>query len=181
MRYALALGAALLLTAGPALANKAVRPPVRPQAPKLVVEVDEKAKEARLIIPQGFLVNAPAQPPRGGLGQLPTIMVGVALALALAFGGLWLVRKRGGVAPLLLAAVALVGLGGAALFADVRPVKDARGPKPRPVGPAVLPVLATLEPIRVETVARGDTIRLIIPPAMKAQLAPAPKLDKKIE
>lgn len=181
MKYALTLGMALLFTAGPALANKAVRPPVRPQLPKLVVEVDEKAKEARLVIPQRFLGNAPAQPPRGGLSLLPTIMVGVALTLGLAFGGLWLVRKRGSVAPLLLASVAVVGLGGAALWANARPpLKDERAPKPRP-GLPVLPVLATLEPVHVETVPQGDTIRLIIPPAMKAQLTPTPKLDKKIE
>jgi hypothetical protein len=181
MRYALALGVALLLTARPALANRAA-PPFRPQPPKLVIEVDENAKAARLIIPQRFLGNAPAPPPRR-LGQLPTIMVGVALALGLAFSGLWLVRKRGGGAPLLLAAVAIVGLGGATLWANARPIR--REPPPQPKPPVGLPLLATLEPIQVETVARGDTIRLIIPPTMKARLAPtptpAPKPTSKIE
>jgi hypothetical protein len=181
MRYALAFSVALLLTARPALANRAA-PPFRPQAPKLVIEVDEKAKEARLVIPQRFLNNVPAKP--RGLGQLPTIMVGVALALGLAFSGLWLVRKRGGMAPLLLAAVAVVGLGGATLWANVRPLPGESVPRPQPKPPVGLPLLATLEPIHVETVARGDAIRLIIPLAMKAKLAPAapaPKPTNKIE
>lgn len=184
MRYALILGVAALLLPRSILANSPVRPfkprPAVAQDPKLIVEVDQKAKVARLVIPRRFLNNVPAQPPRRGFGQLPTIMIGVALALSLAFSGLWLVRKRGGAVPLLVAAVAVVGLGSSALWADI-------GPRRPPVQPALpaLPALATIQPIRVEVSPQGDAIRLIIPPGMQGQFAapaqPLPGQGRKVE
>jgi hypothetical protein len=152
------------------------------QGLKLVIQVDEKAKVARLVIPRR-VINPPAQPaqprPRG-FGQLSTMMVGTALAMSVALGGLWLVRKRSGVpgriAPMLLLAVGFLGVGVAAAWADLAPPKDRPfRPRPQPIVPALpaLPALATVEPIRIEYVAQGDAIRLILTPAMKANLGQA--------
>jgi hypothetical protein len=164
---------AALLLPRPLLADGIgpIRPirPIQPgvgQGPRIVIEVDPKARVARLIVPRQFLNNAPVKPPRR-FGQLPTIMIGVALAMSLAFSGLWLVRKRGvpGVKPLLLV-VALLGIGGGALWADIAPRPPFR---PQPGQPPVLPglqgnqVIAAFQPVQVETPAQGNVIKLIIP------------------
>jgi hypothetical protein len=180
MRYALALGAAALLLSPCSTLANGIGPirPIQPQpgvgqGPRLVIEVDPKAKVARLIVPRQFLNKAPAQPRR--FGQLPTIMVGVALAMSLAFSGLWLVRKRGvpGVKPLLLI-VALLGIGGGALWADIAP---RRPPVQQPGQPFPgLPqgqIIAAFQPIQVETPARGNVIKLIIPAQQGGVGAPA--------
>src|SRR5262249_9013505 len=146
MRHILVLGlATLALAARPSLANVRAptdppQPVVRPQNPRLVIEVDEKATVNRLIVPRQFLTvqPAPGQPPRRGFGSLSTIMVGTALAMSLAFGGLSLVRRRagapgGGIAAMRLA-LALVGVGAPAAFADVRPPLDASGDGSEPGG-----------------------------------------------
>ncbi len=184
MRCALALGAAALLLLPCSALADGIGPirPTRPgpgfqpgggQGPRLVIEVDPKARVARLIVPRKFLGNAPVRPRR--FGQLPTIMIGVALALSLAFSGLWLVRRRGvpGVKPLLLAA-AVLGLGGGALWADLAP----RRPFP-PQGQPQIPglqgaqVIAAFQPVQVETPAQGNVIKLIVPAGQPGVGAPA--------
>lgn len=186
MRYALAVSAAaLLLSPCSALANGipllptphqaggnlGKQPGLQPgigqvQGPGMVIEVDPKARVARLIIPRQFLGNAPVRPRR--FGQLPTMMIGVALAMSLAFGGLWLVRKRGvpGIKPLLLA-VGVLGLSGGLLWADIAP----RRPFPPQGQQGQFPgiqgqgrqIIAAFQPIKVETPAQGNVIKLIIP------------------
>jgi hypothetical protein len=180
-QIALAL-TALALAGAPARADKTPVPrPPRPQpaGPKLVIEVDEKASEARLIVPAGAGVPggpgaAPGSTPEGehGAGNFPAIMTGIALALTLAFGGLWLVRRRsGGAAKLLALAVAGLGLTGAALWADI-PVGP-RPPRPRPPAdpPKPLPALLKLDSVKVEFQGKSDTVRLIVSPEIKAELA----------
>lgn len=251
MRYAPVLGlAALALLARPLPA----RSPMPTPPPRLVIEVDEQAKVARLVIPSKFVTgrpeSVPAAPPARS-GRLPTVMAGAALALALAFGGLWLVRRRGAgpgigvvlvvVAVLGVAATAawanlrplnsepvdtgprgdpasdrlaaimigltltlavtfagawyirrrqpgnrtlptvlalcVLGLGGAALWADIAPRRGRPPgpPQPRPEPPpaVVLPALAALDSVRLEVVPQGDAIRLILTPTQKAKLAAA--------
>jgi hypothetical protein len=110
--------------------------PVMPQpAPKaaepapLVIKIDDDAKRAKLQIPYEAIgvvraaLDAAEEPTQtAGAGSLPTVASGCALALAVSFLGLWLVRsgdsfrKRG----LVLGAVAMIVLaaGSATIGAD---------------------------------------------------------------
>jgi len=73
----------------------------------VVVVVDDKATETRLVIPRKVLAAAlradagePGDTQRAeGLPALHLIVAGVALTVALALGGLWLVRLRSRPAP----------------------------------------------------------------------------------
>ena len=173
MRYALALGAAaLLLSPCPAPANGIPFRPTQPvpgqpgvgQGPRIVIEVDPRARVARLIVPRQFLNGAAVRPRR--FGQLPTIMIGVALAMSLAFSGLWLVRKRSvpGMKALLLIGVVL-GLGGGVLWADIGPRRPfpPQGQPQLPPGLQGAQVIAAFQPVKVETPAQGNVIKLIVP------------------
>jgi hypothetical protein len=179
--------AGLLVLAAPVKADLAPRPAARP-AYKFTVEVDPKATVARLVVPAGQPggFGAPPGTPRRGALSMPTIMVAVALTLALAFGGVWLVRHKGGLGnargPLAVLAALALTAAGAALYADI-PGPGRRPPRPpdnlQPP-PVPLEVLATLDRVEVQILPRGDRIRLIIPPAMKDKLPgakPAPKGD----
>jgi hypothetical protein len=111
------------------------------QKAKLIVEVDNTIRVAKLQIPSKFLLPgggapAPAQPGRPGLQgadagprQLPTAVAGAALALTFTSGGFWLVRRRTGRAAVpFLVALLLLGIGGTVLWANgVFP-----GPRPNP-------------------------------------------------
>jgi hypothetical protein len=179
-------------------------PGFAPQKVKFVVEVDEKAKDARLIVPMNLMMPAPGAvplgPPPGGLrGQpppgffppqipekpkekdfgaadsgklgVPTIMAGVALALALATGGLWLIRRGSGRTVVGILVLAGFLLGATVLFADLAP-PFGKGPKapppapPAPVKTTPVPLPAGVEfndKILIEMAPRGDAVRLIVP------------------
>jgi hypothetical protein len=156
----------------------------------LTVEVDDRVKEARLQIPANLLPAAGAAPARGadaGPWHLPTVVAGVALTLALASGGLWLLRR--GTARRVAAGALLLGLfamGGAALFADIPPGRGRPKRPPAPPGPLptlLLPADVRLAPeIVVEVVEKGDGVKLIVNKAMLGKPggsaeapAPAPK------
>jgi hypothetical protein len=196
-----------------------------PVKAKFSLEVDEKAKEARLVVPVGVLLQGfgfpggigippggagigggfggvppggappgftppgggvppgnippggqpnPQRPGKlpGGVGQLhlPTIVAGLALTVALASGGFWLVRRGSGSTLAGLLVMATLALGATALWADIGP-----GPRPRPPvrpqfketkgTPVTLPadVQITSNKITVEVSPVGDTVRLIVP------------------
>jgi hypothetical protein len=170
------------------------RPEVLPRGARratLTVEVDDRVKEARLQIPANLLPPAaPAAPARGadaGPWHLPTVVAGVALTLAFATGGLWLLRRgttrRVAAGGLLLA---LFALGGTALFADIPGPGRGRPRPPAPPGPLptlLLPADVRLSPnIVVEVVEKGDGVKLIVNKAMLGKPggsaeapAPAPK------
>jgi hypothetical protein len=173
------LPALLLLAAWPA-ARADLRPPPRPAAPglragpqdvKLVVEIDDKAKQPRLLVPRNLLVNPGgavpgARPGRAG-ASLPTAAAGLALALGLMSGGVWLAR-RGGRRALAAAAGALVLLGlGGVLWADIP-----AGPRPRPKpvrAPEVVGLPAGVQlsgKLTLEIVPRGDSLKLVVSKSM---------------
>src|SRR5579884_1319846 len=100
-RWLPAMTAAVVLTCGliPAVRANPVAPPPPPpniqfgaREAKVVVEVDERAKQPRLIIPAP-LVTQQRGGAGAGFGQMPTVVAGVALTLAFVTGGFWLLRK----------------------------------------------------------------------------------------
>lgn len=195
MKHRMPLQGALLslcLLASGARANEAVPPPPRPepipqpvigkggQEVKLVVQVDDKAKVARLQMPLNLVFGTPNPPAApaplplrrgadaGPLG-LPTIIAGLALSLAVASGGLWLARRRWGRPAAMVLVLSLFAAGSAAVWADLGP--RPLGPVPRPAKP-IKPALPALklpagielsENVILETVPHGDHLTLIVP------------------
>jgi hypothetical protein len=126
---------------------------------KLVVMLDENARSPRLIVPRQFL--APADNKRSDAGSiLPTVMSGLALALAFAGTGIWVVRqRRGGQAATLglVACLAVLALS-ASLLADFAP--SPRVPEQR----------AAFDATTIIVVEKGDAIQLFISPADLAKM-----------
>jgi hypothetical protein len=139
--------------------------PPGPHQVKLVLEVDDSVKEPRLQIPRALLRLFPAAQPRRGAGawHLPTVVAGVALTLAFASGGLWLLRRspRTAAAALLLA---LFALGGAALWANAPVFQNAPAQAPDVLQ---LPTGIRLPgKIVLEVVDGGDSVKLIVNKSM---------------
>ena len=158
---------------------------------KLVVKSDEKAKVPVLQVPINLALGrqlglgvghapeaAPDAAPEGGRRfGLSTIVAGLALTLAFASGGLWLVR-RGSTRTLTSIIIASVFVAGTAgVWADLLP--GPIGPRPRPPAPAV-PRLTTLKlPANIElpnnlileSMAASDHLTLIVPKSMVADKA----------
>lgn len=152
------------------------KPPSREkpaQEANIVVVADAAAKTPKLIVPHKIVVrkaeldgqspdrlaeNEPGRP----WGQ--TILAGAALALAVSFAGLWMVRRgktaNKGAALLIAAGVCLTG--SAIAWANAAlPV--------RPRAPANQEIYSGK--IAVEYTAEGDTIKLIVPPDMVTAMA----------
>jgi hypothetical protein len=140
--------AALLLAAGvsasadvaPPDKAKSKPPKVSPFIAPMRISPDVKPGEARLVIPRSVLERM-----RAGLdgddsrsaafayfntSGAQTLMAGLFLSLAFAFGGVWLVRSRGqrrlGPAALCVAALALCGVAATAAHANAGPPPVAR-------------------------------------------------------
>src|SRR5579884_4224068 len=110
-RWLPAMTAAVVLTCGliPAVRANPVAPPPPPpnvqfgaREAKVVVEVDERAKQPRLVVPAALLGPQPRPGAGAGFGQLPTVVAGVALTLAFAPGGSCLPCTRLGRAKVVL-------------------------------------------------------------------------------
>ena len=199
----------LCLLAPGARANEAAPPPPRPEPipqpvvgrggreVKLVIQVDDKAKDARLQVPLDLIFGTPNPPagpaplPRRGADAgplgLPTIIAGLALSLAVASGGLWLARRRWGRPTAMVLVLSLFAAGSAAVWADLGP--RPRGPVPRPA-PPVKPALPALklpagiqlsEKVILEIVPQEDHLTLIVPKSAivaKDKERPAPVRDE---
>jgi hypothetical protein len=158
---------ALVGTVATARADRASPPPKTvkfgSRDVKLVVEVDDKVKTAKLVIPQGLLTEDKRRSDAGW--HLPTIMAGLALTLAFVSGGLWLARRGPArkVAAVVLV-LSLLAFGTAALYANA-------GFKPTPVPKVVtLPADVILsDKLVLEVVDKGDAVHLIVNPSMLAK------------
>ncbi len=178
---------------GPRRPGVPVRPGVNPFAQpgagrpapvkvKLVVKVDEKAKLPVLQVPinlaLGRQANAgvgqgpEADPESGRRFGLSTVVAGLALTLAFASGGLWLVRSGSG-RKMAIFVVAGLFVAGAAAFADLTPHPAA--PRSRPQAPPAKPALTTLklpagidlnDKLILEPMPPGDHLTLIVPKSM---------------
>ena len=179
----LALAALLLATTVNALADVAPPDKVKTNTPKgssfnaqMNIRPNLKASEAKLLIPRSVLQqmkagldgedshSAAATYFNTGGGQ--TLMAGLFLSLAFAFGGVWLVRSRGqrrlGPAALCVAALALCGTAATAAYANAGPPPVARS-----LTTKILIEQAqwygVYGEVKVEVVDDGDQITLVLP------------------
>lgn len=166
----------------PEVAPGPVRPEIIPNG-RLTIEARDDVNAMRLQIPREmFNALQPRPKPEvkadAGIGPERTVAAGIALSAAMMVGGLWLVRS---VRPAraLFVVPALVGIGAAAVWADVAP----RPPRPQPLPPiqvdppappvVVLPAVLT-GPILVEIVDGIKEAKLIVNRKMLASLADKP-------
>lgn len=158
-------------------------PPPAAKEVKFVIELDEQAKGSKLIVPQN-LVNPRVRPGPGGApkegkeglavleyeveddvavggvrNRNHLMMAGVAFALAMGFGGIWIVRRGGRSAARELAL--LVAAGGILTASTVVWANVAPPPKPVEKKDVLLPV-AFDGKLTLEMVRGGDTIRLVL-------------------
>jgi hypothetical protein len=181
MRSCIALLAVLGLGLGlTGRATADIAPPLPPKKESVAVkiEVDEKAKGPKLVVPNGVFTAPRVRPgPRGQLDQETgdgiadndnpdkprhhLLIAGIAVSLALAFGGVWLIRKNGkgsmrGLALLIAAGVTLAA--GAIAWANAAPppFKDRPPVRPQPVtyptayeGKAAVEFTYGQEPVRL--------------------------------
>jgi hypothetical protein len=137
----------------------------------VVVAIDEKATEAHLIVPKKYLpavyaLLAPEDRPVMAQGPAPartSLVYGVPLAMVLALAGCAFlgVHNRIGVrrAEVLLALLAIVGTGGAYVWANA--------PQPE------VPATQYKGRVVLEVVDGGDTVKMILPRDM---LVPAARI-----
>lgn len=186
----------------PASVRADLAPPVPPvKEVKFVVEVDEKAKAPKLIVPQNLTtvrVRPRPLPPgkdKNGNEQLTYIEVesgdepatqqpatnrthmvitGVALALAISLGGLWLVTRHGKAASrglaILIAVTATLGVTSLVLANAAPPPPPPQPPRER----MILPI-AFDGKVNLEVTVGGDTIRLVLDKETYDKLKEKPK------
>jgi hypothetical protein len=167
--------------AGPARADIPPPLPTAKESVTVKIELDEKAKGPRLLIPNGVFTPRRVRP--GPKTELPQdsqdgiaeneprnrpdshiVIAGVAVALSLAFGGMWLVRRNGKGSMSGLALFITTGallLVGAVAWANRPP--PSLPPKERPVkkDDASYPVALEAK-ASVEFFYGGEPIRLIL-------------------
>ena len=145
------------------------------------IETDDKAKDAKLIIPRAIFQQMSAQadgtraPTAATTGRFfnmsgaQTVMSGIFLSLAFAFGGVWLVRARKGAertARTVALTVALLLVGGG-ITAGVAYANAGPPPVARSLTSKIL--IQELQwwgaygEVQVEIVEEGDDIKLVLP------------------
>jgi len=142
------------------------------QKAKLVVEVDDKANEPRLVIPRSLL--NPAK--KVSSLNVPTVVAGVALTLAMVSAGFWFIRRGPGrsVAAAVVV-VSLFVLGVSAVYADLGPGPRLRPPERAPAAIKLPADVQLTEDVLVEFTDKGDAIRLIV---NKANVLKTDKAEK---
>ncbi|MBC7929620.1 MAG: hypothetical protein H7Z38_03540 [Rubrivivax sp.] len=186
----LALAAVLLATAVPAFANiappntgKGLSPKSSAFTTQMKIEPDEKVKEARLVIPREVWQqmkagldgpdsqNAALAGRTFNLGGTQTLMSGVFLSLAFAFGGVWLVRSRKqparfGPAALCVIAFALCGAFAGAAYANAGPPPVARSLTSK-ILIEDLQWWGAYGQVKIEVSGDADRVTLILPRSKK--------------
>jgi hypothetical protein len=185
----IAVAAAFGLSLMPSSARADLAPPVPPvKDVKFVVEVDEKAKAPKLIVPQN-LTTVRIRPRPGGVpakdkneqvnlielesAEVPIepeparpnpnhlMVAGVALTLGLGLGGVWLFRRQGRMGTRALAI--MLAAGGSLVVTTLVWANAAPPPvKPPPAKERVLLPVAFNGNVSLEVVVGGDTIRLVL-------------------
>jgi hypothetical protein len=149
---------------------------------QMQIDTDDKVKEARLVIPRAVFQQMRAQA-EGTDSQrsattatarffnmtgAQTIMSGIFLSLAFAFGGVWLVRSRKGaertarVAALSIALLLAVGVTAGVAYANAGPPPVARSLTSKILIPELQWWGASGE-VKVQIVEEGNDIKLVLP------------------
>lgn len=119
----------------------------------LMIRLDRDAKEARLVIPKSQLAQLRAALDEvgdgsdvaamaGGISRTQTIVSGIFLSLAIAFGGVWFVRSKNlspktGKTIAAVAVLAAMGSTATFVFANAGPPPEARSITGKMFSPAV--------------------------------------------
>jgi hypothetical protein len=188
----LALAALLLAAAIPAFADIALPKEERGKSPKssaftthMKIEPDEKVTEARLVIPrevwQQMKAGLDGEDSRNAalagrtfnLGGTQTVVSGLFLSLAFAFGGVWLMRSRKqalrfGPAALCVIAFALCGAFAGAAYANAGPPPVARSLTSK-ILIDDLQWWGAYGQVKIEVSADVDRVTLILPRAKKEE------------
>jgi hypothetical protein len=130
------------------------------------IEADDNAKEPRLIVPKSLAGSAkPTSVPHSNQhGEGPIVPLPLCIAFTLSFGGIGLCLMCGRTIPRVLLMLLAIGVaGGAVVWADT--------PQPLPHNPTLHSPILPLDGVTVEFVEVGDTIRLILPRPMVAEMA----------
>ena len=142
---------------------------------RFAIQTDEKAKVARLVIPNSVIRALQAEGAKSGsiapgdffdgqpiVSRMGTVMGGMLIALAVLVGGLWLIRERKVPTPNRAAIVlilALSSIGCASLvYANAGPPPEARS-----LTNKVLKYAFAAGEVQVETANDNDQIVLIVP------------------
>ena len=162
-----------------------IKPQPAPNA-QLIIEASDTVKVARLQIPRKVLAKIQGLDVQGAKGAaIPaghTMIAGLAMALALSFGGLWMARTKEPVrhvslrnAGLALSAVLLAGTVGWSALADKGLPRQAKTyDRPLRINGVNLD-----GPLIVEVVEKGRAIKLIAPRAMLKKLADSASAKKR--
>lgn len=147
---------------------------------QMQIATDDKAKEAKLIIPRSIFQQMRAQADGNNsqttattsrffnMTGAQTAMSGIFLSLAFAFGGVWLVRSRKGVertARAVALSVAILLIGGIAAgvaYANAGPPPVARSLTSK-ILIQELQWWGAYGEVKVEIVEEGNEIRLVLP------------------
>jgi hypothetical protein len=147
---------------------------------QMQIDTDEKVKEAKLIIPRAIWQQMRAQLDGNdsqtaaattrffNMSGAQTIMSGIFLSLAFAFGGVWLVRSRKGAertARAVALTVSLFLIGGIAAgvaYANAGPPPVARSLTSKILIPE-LQWWGAYGEVKLEVVEEGNEIRLVLP------------------
>ena len=186
MRNRIGVVVLLLATLTPASAdipnpnrNSSQPQPPRSDAPRMRIETDGSATEAKLIIPRSVLRDSRMEAGGGTTGSTSTgllgggsvgtqtIVAGIFLSLAFALGGVWLVRARKGTGKVPRAALGAVALmflsaAGGIAYANIAPPRMSR-----PLNADALIQEAKRDgvagKVRIEIVEEGEQIFLVLP------------------
>jgi hypothetical protein len=137
--------------------------PAPDEGPHLSIIVDPAAKTSSVTLPSAAAGKAAAATDQGtsAFARAQTIIIGGALTLAIALGGLWLIRGRGrgraatGTAALIILGAGVMGTAVTAALADIGP-----GPRPRPPAPGPLIPVTPVKPDAAKTVLDGAPITI---------------------
>lgn len=147
---------------------------------QMQIDTDEKAKEAKLVIPRAVFQQMTAQLDGNdsssaatttrffNMTNAQTVMSGIFLSMAFAFGGVWLVRSRKGAertaraVALGVALLLVVGVTASVAYANAGPPPVARSLTSKILIPE-LQWWGAYGEVKIEIVEEGNYIKLVLP------------------
>lgn len=141
------------------------------------IRLDSNATEAKLIIPKAQLKQLRAEldepddadnnTATAGVSRTQTIVSGVLLSMAFAFGGIWFVRSRKAMAPgknfVVLAALAGIASAATLVYANVGPPPEARTISSKMFSETMHRYKGGWGRVTIESSTDADQIEFIVP------------------